>query len=61
MNRTVDITPTWSGLVTLLVYVIENSETKEGRDNALAELRRMAEAADQWNAHCREMSEGVTK
>jgi len=54
MDRTVDITPTWAGLVTFLVHVIENSETRTGRDNAVAELRRMAEAADQWNAHCRE-------
>jgi hypothetical protein len=54
-RKTIDVTPTWSGLVTFLVYVIENSETKQGRDNALAELRRMAEAADQWNAHCRDM------
>ncbi len=43
--RTIDITPTWADLVNVLVMLVENG-TPEGRANAIAEMRRMAAAAD---------------
>ena len=51
-TQTVDVTPTWRALVPLLVALAENPNTQH---DALMELGRMAEAADKWNAHCREM------
>lgn len=44
--RTIDMTPTWSDLVPAFVMLIENG-TVEGRATAIAELRRMAAAADE--------------
>ena len=46
---TVDLTPTWSGILPALLMVLE-SGTAEGRKMAREELRRMAQAADQANA-----------
>jgi hypothetical protein len=46
----IDLTPTWRGIIPLLLAGIE-SGTDKGRAIALAELARMADAADKWNAH----------
>ena len=51
-TETIDVTPTWRALVPLLVAMAENPKTQH---DALAELSRMAQAADKWNAHCKEM------
>jgi len=48
--ETIDITPTWEGLLPLLVEVAANGETAEGRKEAMDELRRMARAVDAMNA-----------
>lgn len=46
--ETIDITPSWRGILPLLVALIENSN-EEGRATALEELGRMAAAADAYN------------
>lgn len=51
--QTIDITPTWAGITTLILANIE-SGSAQGRKIAIEELQRMAEAADKWNAHCKE-------
>lgn len=51
-GHTVDLTPTWRGLVRGLIAVIETG-TPNARQIAAEELLRMAEAADNWNAHCK--------
>lgn len=42
---TIDITPTWAGILPVLLAAIENG-TPEGRRFAISELRRMAQIAD---------------
>jgi hypothetical protein len=49
MTRTVDITPTWKGVLPLILYALE-SGTDQGKRIAREELQRMAEAADAYNA-----------
>ncbi len=44
-KETIDITPTWEGLLPALLMVLERGDAK-GREEALAELRRMARIAD---------------
>ena len=46
--ETIDLTPTWSGILPGLLAVIENG-TGEGRQMARVELARMAQAADKYN------------
>ena len=41
----IDLTPTWVGLVPLLVTLIENGDA-QGRRTAIEEMTRMAAAAD---------------
>lgn len=45
--ETIDITPTWSGIVNALIIVIQDGDSK-GRQIAIEELRRMAEIADKY-------------
>lgn len=47
MPRPIDETPTWAGLMPALIAVIENG-TDQGRENAVAELMRLAAAADTY-------------
>lgn len=44
--RTIDITPTWTGIMPALLTLYSNAKT---RDMAYLELCRMALAADQFN------------
>lgn len=44
-TRTVDVTPTWRGVLPMLLLVVENG-TGEGRRVAIEELERMADTAD---------------
>jgi len=44
--KTVDLTPTWRGLLPVLVEVAANGETAKGRNDAMAELYRLADMAD---------------
>ena len=48
--ETVDLTPTWSAILRVLLAVYEDSATADGRATALTELQRMADAADRYNA-----------
>ncbi|MEM7298027.1 MAG: hypothetical protein AAF391_07150 [Bacteroidota bacterium] len=49
--KTIDITPTWSGLLPALLAVIQDGETAEARQIAKDELVKMAKAADRYNEH----------
>lgn len=52
-TKTIDVTPTWEAMVPVLMYLIRNSQQAH-LHAAEQELRNMAQAADRWNAHCRE-------
>ena len=47
--KTIDITPTWEGILPALLAVIENGNF-EGRKVAIEELTRMAQLADLYVA-----------
>lgn len=51
---TIDITPTWSGLLPALLDLL-NSKKTDVRQQAYDELVRMAKAADLWNQHAKEV------
>ncbi len=53
--RRVDCTPTWVGILPVILNSYMNGPA-HNRDNLETELRRMAEAADNWNTHCKEQS-----
>ena len=46
-TKTIDCTPTWSGILPVLVALIQNPNTKK---DGMIELRRMAELADTYIA-----------
>jgi len=46
--KTIDLTPTWSALLPAFLAVLE-SGTDAGKELVIAELARMARAADQFN------------
>lgn len=48
MSRKVDLTPTWSAVLPIIVRGLR-SDNEASRENALAELANMALAADRWN------------
>lgn len=48
-----DVTPTWTALLPYFFAVLEDG-TAEGKRIARDELRRMAQAADNWNTHANE-------
>lgn len=50
-SNTIDATPTWSGLLPLLLAAVADGNA-EGQRAAKEELARMAQAADRWNEHC---------
>lgn len=43
--KTIDVTPTWEGILPTLLVLLENGNSK-GRETARAELKRMAKLAD---------------
>lgn len=47
--QTIDITPTWQGLLDTLLALYTNAGD-EGRAKAYVELRKMAKAADLYNS-----------
>tara|TARA_R110002020_G_scaffold150679_1_gene327502 strand:+ start:289 stop:480 length:192 start_codon:yes stop_codon:yes gene_type:complete len=55
--KTVDMTPTWSDILPLMLAGLNNS-TQQGHGAIEQQFGQMAEAADKWNAHCRRMKEG---
>lgn len=50
---TIDLTPTWSGLLPVMVHVLQHSESESSKRDIADELNKMARAADRWNAHCK--------
>lgn len=50
MPETIDITPSWRNVVDILVEVAAHGETKQARDEAREELRRMSLLADKYVA-----------
>jgi hypothetical protein len=48
-TETIDLTPTWVGLLPALLAVHESGESSESRNTVRAELVRMAAAADLAN------------
>ena len=54
-QNTIDMTPTWESLVPVLAHIVRHAKTNGARDDIMKELKNMAQAADRWNAHCREM------
>ena len=48
--KTIDATPTWEGILPALLAVIESGTTVEARNNAMAELHRIAQLADEYVA-----------
>lgn len=48
MQKTIEATPTWAAVLPILLMGLEGDEV--ARKAAHSELRRMAEAADKWNA-----------
>lgn len=49
----IDLTPIWEGVLPMLIAVLENG-SGNGKAIATAELKRMAKAADLWNAHTKQ-------
>lgn len=45
----IDMTPTWRGILPILLAALEDG-TPEGKRIAREEIQRMADAADLWNA-----------
>jgi hypothetical protein len=55
----IDMTPTWRALLPIMCAVLENEDaTEENKQMIREEFRRMAQAADQWNAHTKSQNEG---
>lgn len=52
---TIDITPTWEGLLPLLLRVHEHGTTQRARSDAFDELARMAKLAD----YCKQLRDDV--
>lgn len=55
---TVDLTPRWTDILSLLLgfydgKIVVKAKRAENREYAIKEFRRMAEAADAWNDHCK--------
>lgn len=54
--KTIDITPTWRGVLPILLAAYADG-TDEGRRNAVIELQRMADLADRYVAEHKEDAE----
>jgi hypothetical protein len=52
--QTIDMTPTWSGLLPVMVHILQHSESESSKRDIADELTKMARAADRWNTHCKE-------
>lgn len=59
--ETIDLTPTWSQILPVWLNLYQAALQGRTKDpdtilcNAEIEFNRMAEAADKWNAHCKEL------
>lgn len=52
---TIDITPTWEGLLPVMLRIAEHGTTHSARRDALEELRRMAKLAD----YCKQLRDDI--
>lgn len=57
--QTIDMTPTWRGLLPLMLELWQTKKVRNADDLQLLkkEFAKMAEAADKWNEHCRRLAE----
>jgi hypothetical protein len=55
--RTIDLTPTWAGVMPILLEAYEHGEP-EGRKIAREELMRLAQSMDEVNARSKETAHG---
>jgi hypothetical protein len=53
-SKTIDVTPTWESVVPVLAHIIRHATTNGAVDDIMKELKKMAQAADRWNAYCQE-------
>jgi hypothetical protein len=61
-KTTIDITPSWAGVLPILIAVLENPRgSAESKQSMAEELGRMAKAADLWNLHGPEMLAALEK
>ena len=50
MQKTIDITPTWSGLIPIMVEVLKNPKANNtAKQEVTAELMRLAKIVDDQN------------
>lgn len=54
--ESINLTPTWSDLLPAMFAALEQGNEK-GRAVIKAEMGRMAEAADRWNAHVKSLED----
>lgn len=47
---TIDITPTWEGILPTLLLIWRDTESGKDRSFVLSELKKMAHAADLYNS-----------
>ena len=55
--ETIDMTPTWEGLLPWLMTAVNQAEYFSIYSEMGEELLRMARAADQWNAYCKSIQD----
>lgn len=55
--KTIDLTPTWRGLLPALVEVARNGTTAEGRKQAWDALYQLADHVDRLNAEAKQAKE----
>jgi len=55
--ETIDVTPTWTALVPVMMAILTTVKNPKTIKELTAELLRMAEGADKWNAHVKELRE----
>lgn len=53
-QKTINLTPTWESLVPILAHIVRHAKTNRAVDDSMKELQKMAQAADRWNAYCKE-------
>lgn len=58
--KTIDLTPTWAGVMPLLMAVLE-SGSEEGKREAREELMRLAKAMDEVNEERKEANRWRTR
>jgi hypothetical protein len=55
--ETIDVTPTWTALVPMMIAILTTVKNPKTIKELTAELLKMAEGADRWIAHVKELKE----